>query len=137
TEKAALAGQFGGLYCVQADHDNDGHMDIFIARGGWLRVPMRPSLLRNNGDGTFTDVTRQMGIDGPAKGFSCWDCDNDGWPDLFATSYGRTLADVVKGLLGQPHGRHANRLFRNEAGKGFKDVTKEAGLDFCFAAMGS
>ena len=48
-----------------------------------------------------------MGIDGPRDGFSCWawDYDNDGWLDIFATCYDRTLEDVVKGLLGQPHGR--------------------------------
>ena len=66
-----------------------------------------------------------MGIDGPRHGFSCWawDYDNDGWLDLFATSYDRTVGDVVKGLIGQPHSRHSNRLFRNLGGKGFEDKT--------------
>ena len=47
-----------------------------------------------------------MGIDGPHGGFSCWsfDYDNDGWLDIFAICYDRSLADVVRGLLGQPHG---------------------------------
>ena len=44
---------------------------------------------------------------------------------------------MVKGLLGQPHSRHSNRLFRNLNGKGFEDMTKEAGLDMVFATMGS
>ena len=80
-----------------------------------------------------------MGIDGPYKGFSCWawDYDNDGWLDIFATCYDRSPADVVKGLLGQPHGRYSNRLFRNVEGKGFDNVTKEAGLDMVFETMGS
>ena len=64
------------------------------------------------------------------------DYDNDGWPDIFATSYDRTVEDVVKGLLGKPHGRCSNKLYRNMEGKGFQDVTKEVGLDMVFAAMG-
>lgn len=241
TLKAGLGDQLGGLNLVQADYDNDGHTDLFVPRGAWLYRPMRPSLLRNNGDGTFTDVTEkaglldpvnsnaaawsdfdndgfldlfvccerqpnrlyrnkgdgtfeevaeragvrdgktskgcawidydndgypdlfvndldgaarlyhnnrdrtftdvtdQMGITGPKNGFSCWafDFDNDGHLDLFATCYDRSLEDVVKGLLGRPHGRESNRLFRNLGGKGFQDVTREAGLDMVFATMGS
>jgi hypothetical protein len=57
--------------------------------------------------------------------------------DIFATSYDRTLGDVVKGLTGQPHQRNSNRLYRNLHGNGFKDVTREAGLDMVFTTMGS
>jgi hypothetical protein len=80
-----------------------------------------------------------MHIDGPIYGFSCWvwDYDNDGWLDIFATSYDRTLGDVIKGLLGEPHKRHSNRLYRNAQGRRFEDKTKEAGLDLVFATMGS
>ncbi len=56
-ESAGVANQLGGLYCVQTDYNNDGRMDVFIPRGAWLPLPIRPSLLRNNGDRTFTDVT--------------------------------------------------------------------------------
>ena len=79
-----------------------------------------------------------MGIDGPSTGFPCWawDYDNDGWIDIFATSYDLTLKDVVRGLLGQEHTRHTNRLYRNNHGKGFEDKTREAGLDMVFATMG-
>ena len=75
----------------------------------------------------------------PTHGFSCWawDYDNDGWLDLFATSFDHTLQDVVKGLLGQPHSQSSNRLFRNVEGKRFEDRTKEAGLDQVFSCMGS
>src|SRR5581483_6361955 len=45
TKQAGLLGQLGGLNCVQADYDNDGHMDIFIPRGAWMMQPMPPSLL--------------------------------------------------------------------------------------------
>jgi hypothetical protein len=79
-----------------------------------------------------------MGIAGPTGGFACWswDYDNDGWPDIFATCYDRTVADVVRGLTGEPHQLGSNRLYRNQEGRGFQDVTKEAGLDLVFATMG-
>ncbi len=244
SQQAGVTGQLGGLVCYQADYNNDGFLDVFIPRGAWLPVAVRPSLLRNNGDGTFADVTREAGlldpvnsnsaswgdydndgwldlfvgcerqsnrlyhnrrdgtfeevsaraglsdrarspfckgtawidfdnddypdlflnnlggvaalyrnnrngtftdisaptgIDGPQRGFSCWawDYDNDGWLDLFATCYERTLGDVVRGLLGQPHSQYSNRLFHNLKGERFEDKTREAGLDLVFSAMGS
>ncbi len=190
TAAAGLAGQLGGLNCVQTDYNNDGRLDLFVFRGAWMPFPMRPSLLRNNGDGTFTDVTREAGldepvnsnggawadfdgdgrldlfvccerqanrlyrnkgdgtfedvaaragVDGPDKGFSCWawDYDNDGLPDLFATSYDRSLDDAVRGLTGEPHTRHTSRLYRNKGDGTFADETRAAGLDKVYAAMGS
>jgi ASPIC and UnbV/FG-GAP-like repeat len=242
TESAGLIPQLGGKNLVQTDYNNDGRMDIFISRGAWLDHPIRQSLLRNNGDNTFTDVTQQvglldpvnstnsswadydndgwldvyilnetssnrlyhnrrdgtfeevsaragvagdpnafckganwidydnddypdlfvdsfhggawlyhnnrngtftdmaksMGIDGPPIGFSCWawDYDNDGWLDIFATCYERSIEGVVKGLLGQPHNLSSNRLFHNRNGQGFEDKTREAGLDMVFQTMG-
>jgi hypothetical protein len=123
-----------GKGCNWIDFDNDGYSDLFVNN---LRDTGR--LYRNNRDGTFTEITSAAGIDGPKQGFSCWawDYDNDGWLDLFATCYDRSLEDVVKGLLGEPHGRYSNRLFRNREGKGFENVTKEAGLDMVFQTMGS
>ena len=47
------------------------------------------------------------------------------------------LAGVVKGVIGQPHSRQSNRLYRNREGQGFEDKTEEAGLDMVFATMGS
>ena len=46
TTDAGLTGQLGGANCVQADYNNDGLMDIFVIRGAWQALPMRPSLLR-------------------------------------------------------------------------------------------
>ena len=82
---AGLDKQLGGLYCVQTDYNNDGWLDIYVARGAWTRTPQRHSLLRNNGDGTFTDVTREAGLDTPIDGqVAVWaDYDNDGYLDLF------------------------------------------------------
>ena len=87
TRAAGLEKQLGGLYCVQTDYNNDGWLDIYVARGGW-KQPMRHSLLRNNRDGTFTDVTKESGLDTPVAGqVAVWaDYDNDGWLDLFVGS---------------------------------------------------
>ena len=116
------------------DFDNDDDPDLFLNH-----LNGRGALYRNDGKGHFTEVSMPMGIDGPISGFSCWawDYDNDGWLDIFATSFDRSLKDVVKGLIGEPHSRMSNKLFRNLGGTIFADVTKEAGLDMVFAAMGS
>jgi hypothetical protein len=66
TGKAGLSGQLGGLNIIQADYNNDGCMDILVLRGGW-EIPQRMSLLRNNCNGTFTDVTKESGLMGPAS----------------------------------------------------------------------
>ena len=50
-----------GLNILQTDYNNDGHLDILVLRGAW-ETPQRKSLLRNNGDGTFTDVTAASGL---------------------------------------------------------------------------
>ncbi len=115
------------------DYDNDDYPDLFV---DYLQGDAR--LYHNNRDGTFNDVTSEMGIDGPHFGFSCWawDYDNDGWLDIFATCYDYTLGDMVNGLLGKPHSGLSNRLFHNRNGKDFEDLTRKAGLDMSFATMG-
>ncbi len=136
TAKAGLrkSGPFFGKGADWIDYDNDDYPDIFMNN-----LTGDPKLYHNNRNGTFTEVTKSMGIDGPRKGFACWawDYDNDGWLDLFATCYDYTLEDVVNGLIGKPHKALSNRLFRNVGGKRFEDKTKEAGLDLVFATMGS
>jgi tetratricopeptide (TPR) repeat protein len=114
TERARLADQLGGLNCVQTDYNNDGWLDLFIMRGGW-DYPMRNSLLRNNGDGTFTDVTVQSGLDEGAyrTHTAVWaDFDNDGFVDVF---------------IG--HELDASRLFHNKGDGTFEDVSRAAGVD--------
>ena len=115
------------------DFDNDDYPDLFV---DYLKGDAH--LYHNNRNGTFSDVTDSMGIDGPKNGFSCWawDYDNDGWLDIFATCYDYSLEDVIKGMQGKPHSRLSNRLFHNLKGKGFENKTKEAGLDMVFETMG-
>jgi hypothetical protein len=137
-ERASLAGVAGGDPMVKGatwvDYDNDGWPDLFVNI-----LHGRARLYHNERNGSFREVTRSMRIDGPGNGFSCWsfDFDNDGWLDIFATSYDRSAADVVRGLLGMPHERETCRLYRNLGGRGFLDVAKEAKLDAVYATMGS
>lgn len=77
----------GGLNIMQTDYNNDGFKDIFVLRGAWKgKFGKEPnSLLRNNGDGTFTDVTREAGLLSfhPTQTATWADFNNDGWLDLF------------------------------------------------------
>jgi hypothetical protein len=99
------------------DYDNDGWPDIYLVNGTTLSPPknMRPpsnQLFRNNHDGTFTDVTDKAGLrtTGWGQGACVGDIDNDGWPDLFVTYYGK------------------NRLYRNLRDGTFKEVAEIAGV---------
>lgn len=133
----------GCLGAAWIDVDNDRYPELFVnistgvagnSGTGAARI------FRNNGNGTFADATRELGIDGPMSGFSCWafDYDNDGWLDIFATTTSHTLGEVVQGLLNQPcqQKQHA-KLFRNLQGKRFQDVTDAAGLNKVYSPMGS
>ena len=113
TEAAGLLSQLGGLNAVQTDYNNDGRLDIFVMRGGW-EVPMRNSLLRNDGGGTFTDVTKAAGLSSAAHSThsAAWaDYDNDGWLDVFVG-----------------HERTPSQLFRNRGDGTFEDVSARAGV---------
>jgi hypothetical protein len=88
TEQSGLKGITGGLNIQQTDYNNDGNTDIFVLRGGWLAKEFgnQPSsLLRNNGDGTFTDVTIPSGLlfYHPTQTATWADFNNDGWLDVF------------------------------------------------------
>jgi VCBS repeat protein/PPIC-type peptidyl-prolyl cis-trans isomerase-like protein/ASPIC/UnbV protein len=242
TAQAGLSGQLGGLNMVQADYNNDGCMDLLILRGAW-EFPVRKSLLRNNCDGTFTDVTRQAGLAEPAtrtqaavwadinndglldlfvgnengssqlflnkgdgtfqdisaasgvskiaftkgvtaadydndgyvdfyvsnlyggnflyhnnhdntftevsqqagvhqpqsQNFATWffDYDNDGWPDIFVTTYFFSLDETMRSYLGLPTNAETFKLYRNLGNGTFKDVTGEAGLNKINVPMGA
>ncbi len=87
TDQAGLTGIVSGLNTLQADYNNDGYTDVLVLRGAWLgKAGQHPnSLLRNNGDNTFTDVTRSSGIYSlnPTQTAVWRDMDLDGWVDLF------------------------------------------------------
>ena len=128
TERAELAGQLGGLNIAQTDYNNDGWLDIFVMRGGWLRTngAMRVSLLRNNADGTFSDVTWAAGLARPAypSQTSGWaDYDNDGDLDLFACNESQPESDFESEIMKFP-----SQLFRNNGDGTFTDVAAKAGV---------
>jgi tetratricopeptide (TPR) repeat protein len=88
SEESRLKDLTGGLNIVQVDFNNDGFKDIFVLRGAWLRgmYGQQPnSLVKNNGDGTFTDVTTQSGLLSfhPTQAATWNDFNNDGWADVF------------------------------------------------------
>ena len=87
TEAAGLTGEVGGLNILQADYDNDGWADVLVLRGAWMGSQGRypNSLLRNQGDGTFADVTKEAGLLSfhPTQTAVWGDFDGDGWLDLF------------------------------------------------------
>jgi len=241
TAQAGLANQLGGLNMIQADYNNDGCLDILVLRGAW-EFPQRKSLLRNNCDGTFTDVTgaaglaepatstqtavwadidndgfldlivgnengplqlfhnngngtfedishsagvdriaftksvvaadydndayvdfyvsnlngdhflyhnnhnrtftdvaREAGVQKPWQSFPAWffDYDNDGWPDLFVSSYYISVDESIRSYLGLAPNAETLKLYRNMGDGTFKDVTKEVGLDRVFMPMGA
>lgn len=116
----------GGIALL--DYNNDGLLDIFMVNGGHVSDPMKVPenfdrhdprywnrLFRQNKDGTFTDVTVQAGLanagDGNyGMGVAVGDYDNDGYPDIFVTNYGK------------------NTLYHNNGDGTFTDVTEKAGV---------
>ena len=128
TEVAGLSGQLGGLNIVQVDYNNDGWTDVLVMRGGWLlsRGQMRMSLLHNDGDGTFSDVTREAGLALPAypSQSAAWaDYDNDGDLDLFSCSESMSESPEVGAAIVFP-----SRLFRSNGDGTFTDVADTAGV---------
>lgn len=116
------------------DYDADGRLDLYVSN---MKAANR--LYHNNGDGTFSDLAPRLGVTEPYDSFSCWfwDYDNDGRLDLFVAGFRSTLNDYVKDLLGQPSQGERPRLYRNLGSSGFRDVTREAGLDRVMMTMGS
>ena len=87
THEAGLDGLWGGLNMISADYNNDGFVDVLILRGAWLGTEghLPHSLLRNNGNGTFSDVTEESGMlsSNPTQTATWFDYDGDGWIDVF------------------------------------------------------
>jgi hypothetical protein len=100
------------------DYDKDGWLDIYIVNGSTVdalsgkAAPPHAALFHNNHDGTFTDVSEKAGVTNDRWGFGCAvaDYDNDGWPDLYVSNFGK------------------NRLYHNNQNGTFTDVAGKAGV---------
>jgi hypothetical protein len=112
-----------GAGAMFLDYDGDGHLDIYLVNGTWMRTvndnqgrdlqgKLSNALYRNNGDGTFADVTEKAGVGDQGFGFGCSaaDFDRDGDLDLYVLNYG------------------PNVLYRNDGDGTFTDVTAGSGL---------
>lgn len=105
--------QIMGSGAAFLDFDNDGLIDVFLLQNAGPNSPSVHKLFRQAPDGKFVDVTAGSGLDvgGYGMGVAVADVNNDGWPDILITEFGRI------------------RLFRNNGNGTFTDVTREAGLD--------
>jgi hypothetical protein len=113
----------GGVALI--DYDGDGLLDIFVTGGGYFGGPDKKQILgypnrlyKNLGNWKFKDVTKEVGLDQPlfySHGCAVADYDNDGWPDLLVTGWGRLAL-------------YHNVLDKKTGGRRFEDVTQQAGL---------
>ncbi|NUN49534.1 MAG: VCBS repeat-containing protein [Candidatus Brocadiae bacterium] len=107
---------------ILADFDNDGHVDLYVSN---IRTPCR--LYRNNGDGTFTDVTEGSGLGHVGFSTSCAaaDYDRDGKLDLYQCIYGNFYEEFP---LPPAESALPDRLYRNLGGMKFQEVSEDAGI---------
>jgi len=121
TEEAGLVGLTGGLNMIQTDYNNDGLVDVLVLRGAWISTEGHYpcSLLRNNGDFTFTDVTEEAGLlrFHPVHSAVWFDYNSDGWLDLFLANESRK------------EDRNPCELFRNNGDGTFTECAAEHGLN--------
>src|SRR5271154_1055702 len=118
TEETRFILETVGSGVALIDYDNDGWLDIYLVNGSTYDAiagkasPPQAALFHNNHDGTFTDVARQAGVTNDRWGFgvAVGDYDNDGWPDLYVTNFGK------------------NRLYHNNHDGTFTDVAEKAGV---------
>ncbi|MBK7974114.1 MAG: CRTAC1 family protein [Deltaproteobacteria bacterium] len=119
TAGSGLESELGGFNAAQADVNNDGHLDVVIARSGWGGTG-RNSLLLGDGHGHFEDVTRRAGLDADndaTMSAQFTDYDGDGWIDLFLANLSLENASGSR-----------SRLYRNRGDGTFEDATFAAGL---------
>ncbi len=120
--------------CAWGDWDADGDPDLYVSNQFDVN-----RLYRNEGDGTFTDVAPELGVDEPRLSFPVWfwDYDNDGALDLFVAGYGGDLATLVKSYLFPDPKYGLNALYRNRGDGTFEDRAAQSGLVLQTLTMGA
>jgi len=139
TKESGVKNELWGTSCVFVDIDRDGDLDLYVTNYVEYDLSMKPSvdnstgltkythpryfngttdvMYRNNGDGTFTDITREAGMSNPVEGkglgVAVGDYDNDGWPDIYVTN------DTTR-----------NFLYHNNQDGTFTDVGLFAGVGY-------
>ena len=135
-EVAGVADTGNSLGTAWGDYDKDGHIDLHVINYGQSNV-----LYRNNGDGTFTDVTPTTGMNLPVTDpFVTFflDVDNDADLDIFISNSGSFQAFIAGQITGTaPHDADRQVLYRNNGDGTFTDVTRESGLYHAYGAMGA
>ncbi|HUT62439.1 MAG TPA: CRTAC1 family protein [Anaerolineae bacterium] len=129
--QAGVAHEGNGYCCSFSDYDNDGDPDLYVGNINDTSDPVTFVLYRNNGDGTFADVTEELGLSRSGNNISCFwgDIDTDGDQDLFlGCSSGPGHPEEKWG---------ANVLFRNNGNGTFTDISKEAGIDIVTNSRGT
>ncbi len=123
TAKAGLDGIDQANAGIFADIDNDGDKDLFVAR--YLTTN---KFYVNNGDGTFTDRSQEFGLDLSSTSVTAcfFDYDRDGFVDLYVGAYGDAFHQIPR-LPFFAQNANPNRLYHNEGGKKFTDVTEKSG----------
>ncbi len=133
---AGVADTGNSLGTAWGDYDKDGHIDLHVVNYGQSNV-----LYRNNGDGTFTDVTPTTGMNLPVTdAFVTFflDVDNDADLDIFISNSGSFQAFIAGQITGSAtHDSDRQVLYRNNGDGTFTDITREAGLYQAFGAMGA
>lgn len=131
SEASGLATLHGGLNITQADYDNDGDKDILVLRGAWKgKYGKEPnSLLRNDGNGTFKDVTTVSGLLSfhPTQAGTWNDFNNDGWLDLFIGN------ESTAGLSDVPH---PCELYINNTDGTFREIGEASKTNVVFFVKG-
>ncbi len=120
-----------GSGCAWLDYNNDGLLDLYVVSGRHIEgltdhskpdgLEATNHLYRNNGDGTFTDVTAKAGVEGKGfgMGVTVGDYDNDGFEDIYVTNYNSSI------------------LYHNNGDGTFTDVTAKAGVDNSYWGVGA